>query len=121
MARRASPVSTHTTLEARLHKGSGGRTETHTGSSVRTASIPEDVQSPNVSVVAGAEERLHSIDDRDVLAARTHARVLTKFLRHHKEEVVGVLAKMALPEVKEVHVVDGGFASFHLHQTEIRR
>lgn len=79
-------------------------------------SVAEDVRPPDDGVIALSEERRHPLDNGVVLASGAHRGILPELLGSHDEQVVGMFAQVALPEVEEVHVVDRRLASFYLHQ-----
>jgi hypothetical protein len=78
--------------------------------------VAEDVKPADVCVVTVDEEGRHSLDHGVVLAPGTHSRILPELLRNHEEQVAGVVAQVALPEVEEVHVVDRRLAALDFHE-----
>ena len=45
--------------------------------------------------------------------SRLHFAILDKTHRDHEEKVICVFAKVAFPEIEEVHVIDGGLSPFN--------
>lgn len=78
--------------------------------------IPKNRQRPHVRVIALREERAHSLHNRGVFFPWTHGFVLDESLRHHEKQVVSDWAHVALPEIQEVHIVNGCFASLNFNQ-----
>jgi hypothetical protein len=80
------------------------------------ASIPKDAEAPHVSVVSRLEELRQPPGHCFILPLGRHPGIVPQQLWHQEEEIVGMSAYMAFPEVKEVHVICGCLSALYLEQ-----
>src|SRR3990172_407211 len=77
-------------------------------------SVSEHEEPADVRVVPRGKECLQSPTHGGVLIRWPHPRVVLEAPRNEEEEIVSLLADMALPEVEEVHVVPHRLPAFDL-------
>ena len=81
----------------------------------RRSLVPENEYSLHVYVVVWHEKSTQAGDDGLEHPVYLAAFRLTN-LWDDKEEVIGLRADVALPQIQQIHVVGKGLSSFYLHQ-----
>src|SRR5688572_29299698 len=79
-------------------------------------SVTKQTETSDVRVIACNKEALQSPRHGSKFVPRRHRGILSQGDRDEEKEIVRVTTEVALPEVQQVHVVDGRLASFDLQQ-----